>query len=37
MKKFLLLFLIGQMFVCSVIYGQSFYDIYVLNNMGRMV
>lgn len=34
MKKFLLIFLIGQMLVCSFIYGQSFYDIYFLNNMG---
>lgn len=34
MKKFLLIFLVGQMLVCSFIYGQSFYDIYFLNNMG---
>ena len=34
MKKFLLIFLIGQMLVCSFIYGQSFYDIYFLNHMG---
>lgn len=34
MKKFLLIFLVGQMLVCSFIYVQSFYDIYFLNNMG---
>lgn len=34
MKKLLLIFLIGQMLVISFIYGQSIYDIYLLNNMG---
>ena len=34
MKKLLLMFLIGQMLVISFIYGQSIYDIYLLNNMG---
>lgn len=34
MKKFLQIFLICQMLVCSFIYCQSFYDIYTLNNLG---
>nr|WP_296074263.1 hypothetical protein [uncultured Ruminococcus sp.] len=34
MKKFLQIFLICQMLVCSFIYTQSIYDIYTLNNLG---
>lgn len=34
MKKFLQIFLICQMLVCSFIYAQSIYDIYTLNNLG---
>jgi hypothetical protein len=34
MKNLLLMFLIGQMLIISFIYGQSIYDIYLLNNMG---
>lgn len=34
MKKFLVIFLIGQLLVCSFIYGKSIYDIYTLNNLG---
>jgi putative ABC transport system permease protein len=35
MKKLLMIFLTGQMLVISFIYGQSIYDIYLLNHMGE--
>lgn len=34
MKKFMTLFLIGQMLVVSIIYARSLYDIFLLRNMG---
>lgn len=33
MKKFMLLFIIGQLFVYSFIFSKSFYDVYILNNI----
>ena len=35
MKKILLAFFVGQMLLISLIFNQSIYDIYTINNKGE--